>query len=358
MAGQALSTGTIGPEAGRVRPARRRRLDLGRAEGRLLVRRHRDDARLHPRSRVLLHRLPHDRRGPHGLVADQLLPGREPDRPVPCPGRGDPALGPVAGRAGAAGAAHRRGPPSRSGRGCSTSAAATARPPTDATYLADLYNGTFGPWTDGPKLPAPRTGAATIFLNQSVYVIGGADAGGAPDRHRLRGHPGSRDRQARRVHRVGRPEAARGARLRIGRRRQRRPRGHRRQVRRRDRSRRSGRRPSTRPPSSASGRPRPPCRRASPRPRRPSSAITSSCSAAAIRAGRSVSSSGATWARRPPTSTRSRAGTSAAGRRTCRSPGPGPPASPRTARSTWSAGPMPPDSTTRCTGPPSTPRAT
>ncbi len=51
---------------------------------------------------------------------------------------------------------------------------------TDATYLADLYNGTFGPWTDGPKLPAPRTGAATIFLNQSVYVIGGADAGGAP----------------------------------------------------------------------------------------------------------------------------------------------------------------------------------
>ncbi len=50
----------------------------------------------------------------------------------------------------------------------------------DATYLSDLYNGTFGPWTDGPKLPSPRTGAATIFLNQSVYVIGGADAGGAP----------------------------------------------------------------------------------------------------------------------------------------------------------------------------------
>jgi hypothetical protein len=51
---------------------------------------------------------------------------------------------------------------------------------TDTTYLADFYSGTFGPWRAGPSLPAPRAAAATIFLNQSVYVAGGLDATGAP----------------------------------------------------------------------------------------------------------------------------------------------------------------------------------
>ncbi len=51
---------------------------------------------------------------------------------------------------------------------------------TDTTFLADFYSGTFGPWRAGPQLPAPRSGAATIFLNQSVYVVGGLDASGAP----------------------------------------------------------------------------------------------------------------------------------------------------------------------------------
>ncbi len=51
---------------------------------------------------------------------------------------------------------------------------------TDTTFLADFYSGTFGPWRSGPTLPAPRAAAATIFLNQSVYVVGGLDATGAP----------------------------------------------------------------------------------------------------------------------------------------------------------------------------------
>lgn len=51
---------------------------------------------------------------------------------------------------------------------------------TDTTFLADFASGNFGPWRSGPALPAPRASAATIFLNQSVYVAGGLDAGGAP----------------------------------------------------------------------------------------------------------------------------------------------------------------------------------
>src|SRR6185312_8060129 len=51
---------------------------------------------------------------------------------------------------------------------------------TDTVYVADLYpTGNFSAWRQGPKLPAPRTKLAAGFFGGSVYVIGGADAGGA-----------------------------------------------------------------------------------------------------------------------------------------------------------------------------------
>lgn len=52
---------------------------------------------------------------------------------------------------------------------------------SDAVYVADLYaDGNFSAWRKGPSLPAPRTKIAAGFFGGSVYVIGGADAAGAP----------------------------------------------------------------------------------------------------------------------------------------------------------------------------------
>jgi hypothetical protein len=51
---------------------------------------------------------------------------------------------------------------------------------SDQTYLADLYSGTFGPWKAGPVLPAPRSAAAVVVLNSSVYVVGGNGPDGKP----------------------------------------------------------------------------------------------------------------------------------------------------------------------------------
>jgi hypothetical protein len=52
---------------------------------------------------------------------------------------------------------------------------------SDQVYVADLYSdGNFSAWRTGPKLPAPRTKIAAGFFGGSVYVIGGADATGAP----------------------------------------------------------------------------------------------------------------------------------------------------------------------------------
>ena len=48
-------------------------------------------------------------------------------------------------------------------------------------YVADLYpTGNFSAWRQGPALPAPRTRIAAGFFSGSVYVMGGADASGAP----------------------------------------------------------------------------------------------------------------------------------------------------------------------------------
>jgi len=48
-------------------------------------------------------------------------------------------------------------------------------------YVAPTVNGgNFDRWTVGPALPEPRANPAVTFLGGSVYVIGGADAGGTP----------------------------------------------------------------------------------------------------------------------------------------------------------------------------------
>lgn len=52
---------------------------------------------------------------------------------------------------------------------------------TADVYIADLYpDGNFSAWRTGPSLPAPRAKMAAGFFGGSVYVIGGADATGAP----------------------------------------------------------------------------------------------------------------------------------------------------------------------------------
>jgi len=51
---------------------------------------------------------------------------------------------------------------------------------SDKTYVSPLFSGNFGPWQPGQALPAPRADAATIFLNGSIYVIGGSGADGKP----------------------------------------------------------------------------------------------------------------------------------------------------------------------------------
>lgn len=54
-----------------------------------------------------------------------------------------------------------------------TSAAAT-------TYVADLKDGTFGAWTEGPALPEARTDASIVVVGSSAYLFGGSDADGKP----------------------------------------------------------------------------------------------------------------------------------------------------------------------------------
>jgi hypothetical protein len=51
---------------------------------------------------------------------------------------------------------------------------------TTTTYVAELENGTFGPWSEGPALPEARTGASVAVIGTAAYLIGGADAAGKP----------------------------------------------------------------------------------------------------------------------------------------------------------------------------------
>ncbi len=51
-----------------------------------------------------------------------------------------------------------------------------------ASVLATVIrpDGNINGWTEGPPLPAPRAGAAAVFFSGAAYVLGGADATGAP----------------------------------------------------------------------------------------------------------------------------------------------------------------------------------
>ena len=52
---------------------------------------------------------------------------------------------------------------------------------SDQVYEADAFApGTFGKWSIGPALPAPRDKEAAVFLGGSIYVFGGLDASGKP----------------------------------------------------------------------------------------------------------------------------------------------------------------------------------
>jgi N-acetylneuraminic acid mutarotase len=52
--------------------------------------------------------------------------------------------------------------------------------PTATTFVTPLYSGNFGPWLNGPALPAARTGAATAVFGNAVYVAGGSGPDGEP----------------------------------------------------------------------------------------------------------------------------------------------------------------------------------
>jgi hypothetical protein len=51
----------------------------------------------------------------------------------------------------------------------------------DTTFVSKVSGaGNYDKWTEGPKLPAPRANAATIYSGGKIYVIGGVDASGKP----------------------------------------------------------------------------------------------------------------------------------------------------------------------------------
>src|SRR2546426_9265919 len=51
----------------------------------------------------------------------------------------------------------------------------------DTTFVAKTSGtGNFDKWTDGPKLPAPRTDAGVIYSGGKIYVVGGYGADGKP----------------------------------------------------------------------------------------------------------------------------------------------------------------------------------
>ena len=51
----------------------------------------------------------------------------------------------------------------------------------DSVYVSTVSGtGNFDKWSEGPKLPAPRSGASVAFVSGSIYVIGGRDASGTP----------------------------------------------------------------------------------------------------------------------------------------------------------------------------------
>ena len=169
---------------------------------------------LHPGPGLLLHGQPDDRPRHPRLEPGQLLPAR---RTRPCRARRRSAPSCRGSRRPPSSPCRRRGPTARSsrpGRSSSTSAGPTGRrPPTRRSSSKVSGAGNFDKWTEGPKLPAPRANAATIYSGGKIYVDRRRRRGRQADRHGLR--PGARrdDRRARQLADVGRrearPEAAR-----------------------------------------------------------------------------------------------------------------------------------------------------
>jgi hypothetical protein len=53
--------------------------------------------------------------------------------------------------------------------------------PSTKVFVTDLFgDGNYAPWRAGPDLPEPRTKAAAVFFNGSIFVAGGDDASGKP----------------------------------------------------------------------------------------------------------------------------------------------------------------------------------
>ena len=184
MAQQALHIGNdarraAGPSSG----CSTRRLGLGVAQGRLLVRRHHLHARLHPGPGLLLHGQPDDRPRHPRLEPGQLLPAGERVPAVPAAGRRRRA---VAGRAAGDRRCRRRGPtaPSSSpGRRSCTSAGQrrVEGRPTRRSSRRSPATGNFDKWTDGPEAArAPAPTPPSVFSGGKIYVVGGIGADGKP----------------------------------------------------------------------------------------------------------------------------------------------------------------------------------
>lgn len=55
--------------------------------------------------------------------------------------------------------------------------------PQSSVYVTELSGtGNFGPWSEGPALPEPRSEASVLLVSGSIYVIGGYGADGKPTR--------------------------------------------------------------------------------------------------------------------------------------------------------------------------------
>ena len=51
---------------------------------------------------------------------------------------------------------------------------------TTTTYIANLKDGNFDAWTEGPALPEARSSASLVVIGSTAYLIGGSDADGKP----------------------------------------------------------------------------------------------------------------------------------------------------------------------------------
>ena len=260
MAQQALQPGNdADARPGPLRAARRERLGLGVAEGRLLVRPPDLHARLHPGPGLLLHGQPDDRpRDPR--LELRSTSARETNQSLPCPAPvgavvpwqpSPPEIALPAPRTD--GAVVQSGTTLLYIGG---SDGKTARTPRSSRRSRAPATSTSGP--TGPNLPEPRSDAGVVYSGGKIYVVGGVGADGKPTTTTYVLTPGRADRRARRVADVRArrsststlPEAAGGRRAR---RRHRRALPHRRHGRHAARRTRSGSRRSTRPASRASG---------------------------------------------------------------------------------------------------------